>query len=149
MTYRVGNHHGVTIVSEGDGARCGRPEHDCERGHLVAVVIDGGQELAERIAALLNADAGPCPANTGLLAATLRCDLRAGHAGVHESGSARWWERDALQHICDGSGPGCPLPPPTGLDCICLDAGSDDDAGRAQAERRRLRARDEQQREGA
>jgi hypothetical protein len=54
-TYRVDNHHGVTIVEEGNGGRCGRPGHDCDRGHLVAVVVDGGQELAERICALLNA----------------------------------------------------------------------------------------------
>jgi hypothetical protein len=38
-TYRVGNHHGVTIVRLGDGARCGRPEHDCDRGHLVGVML--------------------------------------------------------------------------------------------------------------
>lgn len=54
--YRAGNHHGITIVREGDGARCGRPDHDCARGHLVAVVVNGGQELAERICQLLNAD---------------------------------------------------------------------------------------------
>jgi len=53
-TYRTGTHHGVTIVREGDGARCGRADHDCERGHLVAVVVDGDQALAERICALLN-----------------------------------------------------------------------------------------------
>jgi hypothetical protein len=52
--YRTGNHHGVTIVREGDGSRCGRPGHDCDRGHLVAVVVDGGEELAEQICALLN-----------------------------------------------------------------------------------------------
>lgn len=55
-TYRVGSHHGITINREGDGARCGRPDHDCDRGHLVAVVIDGGEEFAERICALLNGD---------------------------------------------------------------------------------------------
>jgi len=54
MTYRTGNHHGVTIVSEGDGARCGREGHDCARGHLVAVVIEGGLAMAERICMLLN-----------------------------------------------------------------------------------------------
>ena len=55
-TYRTGTHHGVTINREGDGARCGRPDHDCTRGHLVAVVVDGGMELAERIVRLLNAE---------------------------------------------------------------------------------------------
>lgn len=58
-TYRTGNHHGVTIVAEGDGARCGRPDHDCERGHLVAVVVDGSDGLdadgfAEHICERLN-----------------------------------------------------------------------------------------------
>lgn len=59
MTYRTGDHHGVTIVREGDGARCGRPDHDCARGHLVAVVVDGfdgrtAEEEAERICKALN-----------------------------------------------------------------------------------------------
>ncbi len=49
MTYRTGNHHGVTIVDESPGVCCGRLGHDCKRGHLVAVVVDGGEELAERI----------------------------------------------------------------------------------------------------
>jgi hypothetical protein len=59
-TYRTGNHHGITICAENDGARCGRPDHDCARGHLVAVVVDGGDDsaaFAERICALLNDDA--------------------------------------------------------------------------------------------
>lgn len=56
MTYRVGTHHGVTICREGDDHHCGRDGHDCTRGHLVAVVVDGDVELAERICALLNAD---------------------------------------------------------------------------------------------
>lgn len=42
--------------------------------------------------------AGPCPASfhIGLLAVTQpkRCDLRAGHAGDHESGGTRWWEAE-------------------------------------------------------
>lgn len=54
-TYRVGNHHGVTIVREDDGHTCARPDHDCERGHLVAVITNDNWELAERICALLNA----------------------------------------------------------------------------------------------
>lgn len=41
MTYRTGTHHGITICREGDGYRCRREEHDCERGHLVAVVVRG------------------------------------------------------------------------------------------------------------
>lgn len=58
MTYRVGNHHGVTIVREPDqqAVCCNREDHDCTRGHLVAVVVNGDQALAERICDLLNAD---------------------------------------------------------------------------------------------
>ena len=55
-TYRAGTHHGVTICREGDGHHCGRPEHDCERGHLVAVIVNDDWELAERICGLLNGD---------------------------------------------------------------------------------------------
>lgn len=54
MTYRVGRHHGVTIVNEDPTERCGREDHDCARGHLAAVVIDGGERFAERICQLLN-----------------------------------------------------------------------------------------------
>lgn len=55
-TYRTGNHHGVTIVAEpgSDDFCCNRDGHDHARGRLVAVVVDGGQALAERICALLN-----------------------------------------------------------------------------------------------
>lgn len=51
-TYRVGDHHGVTIVREGDGARCGRPDHDCDRGHLVGVMLTA--EDAELVVEALN-----------------------------------------------------------------------------------------------
>lgn len=54
-TYRTGTHHGTTIVRSDDGHRCARPDHDCERGHMVAVVTNEDWELAERIALLLNA----------------------------------------------------------------------------------------------
>lgn len=56
MTYRTGNHHGVTIVSEFDGYCPDRNGHDCTRGHLAAVVVDGDQALAERICVLLNGE---------------------------------------------------------------------------------------------
>lgn len=52
--YRAGTHHGVTIVRKGDGYRCDRDDHDCARGHMVAVVTNGDQALAERICTLLN-----------------------------------------------------------------------------------------------
>lgn len=58
-TYRPGTHHGTTIVRSGDGYRCGRPDHDCERGHMVAVVTNDDWALAERIAWLLAHDGTP------------------------------------------------------------------------------------------
>lgn len=64
MTYRTGDHHGVTIVSEGDEVitrgRMGPNEPvqppTGRRPELVAVVVNGDQALAARICALLNAD---------------------------------------------------------------------------------------------
>lgn len=58
VSYRTGSHHGVTIIREGDGYRCGRSDHDCARGHMVAVVTNEDQKLAERICLLLNEDRG-------------------------------------------------------------------------------------------
>jgi hypothetical protein len=54
-TYRAGTHHGVTICRENDGHTCGRPDHDCARGHLVAVITNDDWELAEHICDRLNA----------------------------------------------------------------------------------------------
>jgi hypothetical protein len=54
-TYRVGSHWGVTIIREGTlptDASCYRRDDD----QLVAVVVNGDRELAERICALLNAE---------------------------------------------------------------------------------------------
>jgi hypothetical protein len=63
MTYRTGNHWGVTIVREAQQApngshwHGGGPCEECPRqAELVAVVVNGDQALAERICALLNAD---------------------------------------------------------------------------------------------
>lgn len=58
--YRVGSHHGITICREGDGYRCGRDGHDCDRGHLGAVVVRGfdgrtPEQEAEWMCARLNA----------------------------------------------------------------------------------------------
>ena len=53
MTYRTGNHWGVTIVREGERTPEG---HITGADQLVAVVVNGDQALAERICALLNAD---------------------------------------------------------------------------------------------
>lgn len=82
MTYRTGNHWGVTIVREGQpgylfgldvgpegkhGPACRWPVETCV-GHpagpladdqLVAVVVNGDTALAERICALLNIDQQP------------------------------------------------------------------------------------------
>jgi hypothetical protein len=52
--YRVGSHWGVTIVREGSDWVPGNP-HPAD-DQLVAVVVNGDRELAERICALLNAD---------------------------------------------------------------------------------------------
>ena len=65
MTYRTGNHWGVTIVREGSpGATYGEPGGDPGEDELVAVVVNGDQALAQRICRLLNADE-PC-GTTGL-----------------------------------------------------------------------------------
>ncbi len=91
-TYRAGNHHGVTIVREGDGARCGRPDHDCDRGHLAAVVIDGGDvptdELATRIAFMLNE--GPIVDDA---IALLNYALYLRQYGEHAPGGGETWAK--------------------------------------------------------
>jgi len=117
--YRTGNHHGITIVREGDGARCGREDHDCNRGHLVAVVVDGGQELAERICALLNAsddpEAGPC---VGICAGcTPDCRL------VGDSCSCTKAGPDPGCVVHQGRRARGPKPPPLGPGCVCDGSG--------------------------
>ena len=54
-TYRVGTHHGVTVIRVGDGTRCDRPDHDCRRGHLVGVMLTA--EDAALVVPALNAAA--------------------------------------------------------------------------------------------
>ena len=130
-TYRVGNHHGVTIISEGNGARCGRPDHDCERGHLAAVVIDGGSEgdqaLAERICALLNADEtapAPCQEETyswhhftpeQVDAYWIRCTLLGSHDEHHDENTGLTWRSlgpvtaDSCTCTIVGPHPDCPV----------------------------------------
>lgn len=51
MTYRTGNHWGVTIVRQDLP-----PDANGDHADLVAVVVNGDRELAERICALLNGD---------------------------------------------------------------------------------------------
>jgi hypothetical protein len=60
-TYRVGRHHGVTIVREGERTAEG---HFVGADELVAVVTNGDAALAERICALLNADMDATPRAT-------------------------------------------------------------------------------------
>lgn len=50
MTYRTGNHWGITIVRESMVPNDNYGEHD----ELVAVVVNGDKALAERICTLLN-----------------------------------------------------------------------------------------------
>jgi hypothetical protein len=57
VTYRVGRHWGVTIVREGSGVQSW-DDDDHPEDQLVAVVVNGDRDLAERICALLNGD--PC-----------------------------------------------------------------------------------------
>ncbi|GEM_PF-5805290 len=54
MTYRTGNHWGVTIVREPVEPTDGTI--NLARPQLVAVVVNGDQALAERICDLLNGD---------------------------------------------------------------------------------------------
>lgn len=90
-TFRTGNHWGVTIVREGDDdpcpasvdgrcaesgeihpkckpGQCRYDQTDARRGQLVAVVVNGDRDLAERICALLNADSDRDPDMDAMIA---------------------------------------------------------------------------------
>jgi hypothetical protein len=153
VTYRTGNHWGVTIVREGQVAHAWRPfnvgntvcaEAGCaydedEHPGLVAVVVNGGQALAERICALLNADAA------GVFACD-QCDDERYHRHLParpytESTVEDWdWPRadsctcpKALTGRIMAADPDCPVhhgrrargpkPPPVGPGCICDGSG--------------------------
>lgn len=108
--YRAGDHHGVTVVLEGDGYRCDRVGHDCARGHLVAVVVNGDTALAERICALLNREAAftrEC-LNEWVVADSCTCvgAFTDTQCPVHQGRRAR-----------------APKPPPVGPGCICDGSG--------------------------
>jgi hypothetical protein len=122
MTYRTGNHWGVTIVREAQQApngshwHGGGPCEECPRqAELVAVVVNGDQALAERICALLNRDAG--------LEALVEQ-----HLGVQVTPPA-----DSCTCTIVGPHPDCPVhhgrrargpkPPPVGPGCICDGSG--------------------------
>lgn len=116
--YRTGTHHGVTICRENDGFRCDRDGHDCTRGHLVAVVVNGDTALAERICALLNGDQ---PTDWVAFAQQQVADMQAEVAA------------DSCTCIKAGPDPACPVhqgrrargpkPPPLGPGCICDGSG--------------------------
>jgi hypothetical protein len=124
MTYRTGNHWGVTVVREFDHIDVpgGQP-----RAELVAVVVNGDQALAERICALLNGVEAyaysclGCGKRYATTMAAAECDSR---------------HRTFVADSCTCSGnpdPDCPVhhgrrargpqPPPVGPGCICDGSG--------------------------
>lgn len=114
-TYRAGTHHGVTICREGDGHRCDLDGHDCERGHLVAVVVNGDRALAERICALLNGGYTPDVDHMrGAAEALAQVAERIANAADDFDASTIATLRLILEAttaelgICDGSGRTCP-----------------------------------------
>jgi hypothetical protein len=102
MTYRTGNHWGVTIVRDGvplgeNGATVG--------DQLVAVVVNGDQVLAERICTLLN---------EGRLVDDaldlLRYALHLRQHGERAPGGNETWrafDRRCEAFLCAADGPGC------------------------------------------
>lgn len=62
-TYRTGNNWGVTIVREGRGPEDVMGHHSGDE--LVAVVVNGDRELAERICELMNAPTPDVPYTNG------------------------------------------------------------------------------------
>lgn len=110
-TYRVGTHHGVTICREDDDHRCDLPGHDCARGHLVAVVVNGDVELAGRICAALN---GEQRTDWVAFAQQQIADMCTGC-------TAAKGDPDCPVH--HGRKPRGPKPPPVGPGCICDGSG--------------------------
>jgi hypothetical protein len=117
MTYRTGNHWGVTIVRQGvplgeNGATVG--------DQLVAVVVNGDQALAERICALLNREESFKRERLGVWptrepADSCTCEYRPNggvdpNCPVHHGRRARGPKPPPVGPgcICDGSGRTCP-----------------------------------------
>jgi hypothetical protein len=149
MTYRTGNHWGVTIVREFDHIDVpgGQP-----RAELVAVVVNGDQALAERICNLLNGDQvepEPCTEETlswdhfqpqQIDRYWISCGL-AGPHDVHRDGHTGLSWRDVKAPAADSctcggylqADPDCPVhhgrrargpkPPPVGPGCNCDGSG--------------------------
>lgn len=120
MTYRTGNHWGVTIVREGDPGRfcCNRGDHPGHSGdELVAVVVNGDQALAERICALLNGSDRQVSASI-----SPQSDE---HAPARDSGYAEVQtgaEDGPCVGLCAGCSPDCGL---VGDSCSCSIVGPD------------------------
>jgi hypothetical protein len=111
VTYRTGNHWGVTIVRDIDSTEpCGHsgpedPGHDlCAQ--LVAVVVNGDQTLAERICALLNQADGVW--TTLPITDSCTCTVQ---------------QPDQACPVHQGRRPRGPKPPPLGPGCICDGSG--------------------------
>jgi hypothetical protein len=95
MTYRTGNHWGVTVVDEQpDGAQ------------LVAVVVNGDQALAERICALLNGAHTPDVDHAGSTAEGWAQAIATLRGVAARTGSpAATWAADYLRADPDRQGP--------------------------------------------
>lgn len=136
-SFRTDNHWGVTIVREGEGEEfcCNRDDHS--HGELVAVVVNGDRELAERICTLLNADMGEQPRATqdqinaarGIVPMTLEEARQVVRAVL----DMRYVPADSCTCTKAGPDPACivhqgrrakgPKPPPLGAGCICDGSG--------------------------
>jgi hypothetical protein len=108
MTYRTGNHWGVTIVREGvplgeNGATVG--------DQLIAVVVNGDQALAERIVALLNMN----DENYATWLAGDSCTCRPTAVSTNQP--------DPSCPVHRGRRARGPKPPPVGPGCICDGSG--------------------------
>jgi hypothetical protein len=123
MTYRTGNHWGVTIVREEpiDGMTA-------VDAQLVAVVVNGDQALAERIAWLLT---HACPTCMGPQRETV--DMVCQTCGTDYAAGSRSAPVDSCTCGVAGPDPACPVhhgrrargpkPPPVGPGCNCDGSG--------------------------
>lgn len=92
-TYRVGNHHSVTIVRDGDGHRCDLAGHDCDRGHLVGIMLTA-EDAALAVEALNGTKAAlerqaltPTPSPVALVADSCTCALNGSELGCPRHGA--------------------------------------------------------------
>jgi hypothetical protein len=122
MTYRTGNHWGVTVVRQGvplgeNGATVG--------DQLVAVVVNGDQALAARIAWLLTHTCptcmGPQRETVGMICQTCGTDYAPAPADSCTCGGYLQADPDCPVH--HGRRARGPKPPPVGPGCICDGSG--------------------------